>query len=383
MGDQGASEQGDVGPPGRGTVTIVQDHLVQRGGAERVLLSIAKALPGSAVRTSFFWPAATYDEFSRLPVRPALVDRVPGAARHHRAALPVMPLVFSTMRVREPVTFCGTSGWAAGVRTSGRKILYFHSVARWLHERDAYLVGMGRAARAGLRAVDAPLRRWDRRAVESGHRWLVYSSAMGDLVASLYGRRPEILPPPVVIDAEGPEEPVPGVSPGFFLCPCRLMAYKNIDVLLQAFATMPDELLVVAGDGPDRDRLQAMAPTNVRFVGAVGDAGMRWLYRRAAGVVSAAYEPFGLITLEANAFGTRAVVLRAGGFRDTVVDGVTGVFFDDPDPDAVRGAVAELRGLPPPDSAALRQHAQRWSEAAFIHRVRTVVAEELAEAGGP
>lgn len=381
MGDQDGSEPGDDEWLPAASVAVVQDHLVQRGGGERVLLSIAKALPGAAVHTSFFWPEATFAEFGDLPVRPSLADRVPGLARHHRAALPIMPLVFSGMRVREPVVFCGTSGWAAGVRTDGRKILYFHAIARWLHERDAYMTGMGPVARAGLRALDPALRWWDRRAVESGHRWLVYSAAMGELVEKVYDRETEILPPPVVIDPDGPEEPLPGLPSGYFLCPCRLMAYKNIEILLQAFAAMPDEFLVVAGDGPDGPRLRALAPPNVRFVGAVGDAGMRWLYRNAAGVVSAAYEPFGLVTLEANAFGTRAVVLRAGGFRDTVVEGCTGVFFDELDPEAVRAAVDDLRRLPPADGLALRRHMEAWSEARFITRVREVVAEELTKAG--
>lgn len=348
-----------------------------------MFLSIAKALPGATLHTAFYWPDATYAEFGDLPIRSSVADRVPGLARHHRAALPIMPLVFSAMRVEEPVVFCGTSGWAAGVRSAGRKILYFHSIARWLHERDAYVTGMGRVARAGLRVLDRPLRWWDRRAVGSGDRWLVYSSAMGDVVEQVYGMRPEVLPPPVVIDPDGPDEALPGLAPGYFLCPCRLMAYKNIDVLLRAFAGLPGELLVVAGDGPDAARLRSLAPSNVRFVGAVGDAGMRWLYRNAVAVVSAAFEPFGLVTLEANAFGTRAVVLREGGFRDTVVEGRTGVFFDVPDADAVRVAVGDLYRLPAPDAAALRRHAEGWSESAFVTRVRTIVAEELAAAGAP
>jgi len=292
-----------------------------------------------------------------------------------------MPFVFSRLRLDEPVVVCGTSGWAAGVRTSGRKVLYFHSLARWLHERDAYVTGMGRVAGLATRVLDRPLRRWDRRAVESADRWLVYSSAMADLVADVYGRRPDVLPPPVVIDPTGPAEPVAGVEPGFLLCPCRLMAYKNIDVLLRAAADMPGERLVIAGDGPDGARLRQLAPPNANFVGAVGDAAMRWLYRNASAVVSAAFEPFGLITLEANAFGTRAVVLRAGGFRDTVVDGMTGVFFDDLDPTAVADAVARVRALPPPDEPALLEHVGGWSEDAFVGRLRAVVAEELAAVG--
>jgi glycosyltransferase involved in cell wall biosynthesis len=217
--------------------------------------------------------------------------------------------------------------------------------------------------------------------VASADRLLVYSSAMQDRVAAIYDRPAEILPPPVVVDPEGPTTAPASLPSGFFVCPCRLMAYKNIDVLLDAFRLMPDDCLVVAGDGPDAERLRSLAPPNVRFLGAVDDAGMRWLYTHAAAVLSAAFEPFGLITLEGNAFGTRAVVLREGGFRDTVVEGDTGLFFDEPTPEAVVDGIARLRRLPPPDVPRLAGRVRDWSEAAFIDRLRRIVHEETARAG--
>ncbi len=367
-----------VAPPPRDATAIVQDHIVQRGGGERVLLSMARALPGAPIHTSFYWPESTYAEFADLDIRPAGVDRVRLLRQRHRTALPILPTVFARMHLDQPVVVCGSSGWAAGAQTSGRKVVYFHSLARWLHETDSYLVGLGRPARLGLQVLDPRLRRWDQRAVESADRLFVYSSAMQTHVKRVYARTAEILPPPVVVDARGPEESVGGLAPGFHLCPCRLMAYKNIDVLLDAFRQMPGRRLVVAGDGLDAARLHALAPPNVHFAGAVGDAGMRWLYRNAAAVVSAAFEPFGLITLEANAFGTRSVVLRDGGFEDTVVDGVTGVFFDTPDTAAIIDAIDRIDQLPSPDAEVLRAHTSQWAEHAFVNRMRTVVHEELA-----
>jgi glycosyltransferase involved in cell wall biosynthesis len=380
------SEAGHAAPiaaPAPGTVAIVQDHIVQRGGGERVLLSMAKALPGAPIHTSFFWPEETYADFEHLDVRTAPMDRWRVVRERHRAALPIFPLVYDRMQVDAPVVLCGTSGWAAGVSTgpTSRKVLYFHALARWLHEPESYLVGMGLAARAGRRALDPWLRRWDRRAVASAHRLFVYSSAMQERVAQIYDREAEILPPPVVVDPAGPARAPAPLPLDFFLCPCRLMAYKNIDVLLAAFRSLPDECLVVAGDGPDAARLRSLAPANVRFLGAVDDAGMRWLYANAAAVVSAAYEPFGLITLEGNAFGARAVVLRGGGFRDTVVEGETGLFFDEPTPDAVVDAIGRLRSLPPPDATRLAARVARWSEGAFIDRLRRIVHDEAALAG--
>src|SRR5437588_4025058 len=201
---------------------------------------MAKALPDAPVYTAFYWPEVSHDAFRTMNLQLLPIGRVPGLYRHHRATLPLLAPSFSRFSVDAEVVIAGTSGWAAGVRTSGRKVLYFHSLARWLYEPDQYLSGRSWAARAGLAAVRSRLIDWDRRAVESADRWLVYGSAMGARVREVYGIEAEILSPPVTIDPDGPQEAVAGVEPGFFLCPCRLLPYKNIDVVLDAFARLPD-----------------------------------------------------------------------------------------------------------------------------------------------
>jgi glycosyltransferase involved in cell wall biosynthesis len=364
-------------PASRLPVAIVQDHVVQIGGAERVLLVMAEALPDAPIFTGFYWPEEAAPAFRDLDIRPTVLDRVPGLRQRHRAALPVLPLAFGRLEVDADVVFCGSSGWAAGVKTRGRKIVYFHSLARWLHERDAYLAGRPRRETAGLALVEPWLRRWDRRAVLSADRHFVYSASMGDAVRAIYGIEPEILPPPVAVDPNGEAVAPVNVEPGFALCPCRLMAYKNIDAVVDAWRRRPADRLLVAGSGPEADRLRRSAPPNVTILGRVEDAGMRWLYRNCRLVVSAAYEPFGLITLEANAFGRPVAVLRQGGFRDTVIAGVTGEFFDEPAPDQIDAAVDEVAALTV-DSSRLAAHAAQWSEDAFIGRVRAIVAEEAA-----
>lgn len=362
------------------SVAIVQDHLVQRGGGERVLLSMMKALPEAPVHTAFYLPEACYPEFATGAVRPMPIDRVPGLRRRHRAALPLLPLAFNRLRLDVDVAVCGTSGWAAGAQVSGRKVLYFHSLARWLHERDAYLVGRGPVATNGLKVVSPWLRRWDLRAVQSADRHLVYSSAMADEVRRCYGIEAEVLRPPVTVHPEGPAEAPASIEPGFVLAPCRLMAYKNVDVLLEAFRLRPNDRLVVAGGGPEEERLRALAPPNAVLLGQVDDPGMRWLYANCRSIASAAYEPFGLITLEANAFGKPSAVLRFGGFRDTVVDGVTGAFFDELDPAAAAAAIDVVDELAI-DAATLTTHGAGWSEATFVERLRAIVDEEARRSG--
>jgi len=362
-----------------GRVAFAQDHLVQRGGAERVLLAMLRAVPGAELVTPFYEPSACYAELEAVPIRTSGLNRVPVVRAHHRAAFPVLPLVVRRLRVDADVVVCGTSGWAQGVPTDGRKVLYFHGLARWLHDQAAYLKGAGRTRRLAANGLAPALRSWDRRTVASGHRFLAGSTDMCRRLREIHGVEAELLRLPNSLAVSGPREETPGLDDGFFLCVSRLMPYKNVDVVVEAFAGLPRERLVVAGDGPLLGQLAATAPPNITFLGRCGDDQLRWLYERCRATVTSAIEPFGLTPVEAAAFGRPTVALRAGGFLDTVLDGVTGLHFDRPHPADVRVAVARLRSLDL-DEATIVAHAAKWDEATFAEELRTVIDEELAHA---
>jgi glycosyltransferase involved in cell wall biosynthesis len=353
-------------------VAIVHDYLTQRGGAERVVLAMARALPDAPVFTTLYDPGATFPDFRDVEVRTTWLDRVPTLRRHHRLAFPFLAPVVSTWGVDADVVLCSSSGWAHGVRTSGRKVVYCHSPARWVYQRDRY-AGDRSALRAALQVLAPPLRWWDVRAAKTADRYLANSSVVAAAVREHYGIDAEVVAPPVAVDIDGPAAPVTGIEPGAFLCVSRLLSYKNVDAVVEAFAGLPDERLVVVGDGPERARLRARAPANVQLVGTVDDARLRWLYRHTPGLVAAAYEDFGLTPLEAAAHGRPSAVLRAGGYLDTVVEDATGVMFAVPTPDAVADAVRRVRATDW-DESRLRAHAAEFGEARFAARLREVVA---------
>lgn len=361
---------------GRPPVALVHDYLTQCGGAERVVLAMTRAFPDAPLYTALYHPAGTFADLATCEVRPSPLNRVGLLRRHHRLALPFLAPTFSRMRVEAQVLVCSSSGWAHGAATSGRKVVYCYTPARWLYQGQRYL-GRGRQplGRLALFLLGPWLRRWDRQAASSASRYIATSTHVQRTIREAYGVEAEILAPPPALGPEGPEDQPEGLEPGYLLCVSRLMAYKNVDAVIGAAGLLPDRRLVVVGDGPDGGRLASAAPANVVFAGQVPDARLRWLYANCAAVVAASYEDYGLTALEGAAFGKPVAVLRWGGFVDTVVEGRTGVFFDRPDPSSIARALAEVAGTSW-SATDLAAHAAQYKEARFIARLRAIVAEE-------
>ena len=356
-------------------VALAHDYLTQRGGAERVVVSLTRAFPEAPLHTALYEPSSTFPELAGVEVRTAWLDRLAPLRHHHRLALPLLAPTFSAMRADADVVVCSSSGWAHGIRTDGRKVVYCHTPARWLYQGNRYLGS--RVSRGSLALLRRALSAWDRRAAATAYRYLANSTAVRDRIRAAYGVDAEIVPPSPALGPDGPARAVAGLDAGFALCVSRLLPYKNVGAIVEAFAGLPGEQLVIVGRGPEEAALRRGAPANVTVLGGVDDDELRWLYGSCRFVVAASFEDFGLTPLEGASFGKPAAVLRFGGFLDTVVEGETGTFFDRPEPTVIRRALARLRSEIP-DEARIRTHAARFSEERFIARLREIVAEEAA-----
>ncbi|MEV7973360.1 glycosyltransferase [Cellulomonas sp. NPDC089187] len=370
-------------------VALAHDYATQRGGAERVALMLAQAFPGAPMYTTLHHAAGTFPEFGALDLRTSTVNRVGLLRRSHRLALPLLARAVDRMPIDADLLLASSTGWAHGFPVTGRKIVYCHAPARWLYQGQRYLGrdggGVGHWVRAGALDVLAPgLRSWDQRAAAGADRYLANSTVTARAVREVYGIEAEVLAPPPALLPEGPQTPLPGVEPGFLLCVARLLPYKNVDRVIEAVRRSPGVRLVVVGDGPQRAVLRQRVADLPRVVlaGRVDDARLRWLYRHCAALVAASYEDYGLSPLEAAAFGRPSVVLRDGGYLDTVRDGVTGEFFDRPEAESIAAAID--RGLARTwDRGLLRAHAESFGLDRFIDRLRAVVDRELGHASAP
>lgn len=361
-------------------VAVVHDYLTQRGGAERVVLAIRRAFPGARLITSVYDPGGTFPEFADFRIETSWLQRVPAFRHDPRKALPLLPGVFSGMRIDDvDVVICSSSGWAHAVQTSAAKIVYCHNPARWLYQQGEYTEDLPRSVRTALQAMTPRLTAWDKRAAATATRYLVNSTVVRDRVRQTYGIQADVLPPPVVIDAAGPQEPSSDLEPGYFLVVSRARGYKNIELACEAFRHLPDQRLVVVGGLPDTHEPW---PANICGVTDIPDTELRWLYENCAALIAIAHEDFGLTPLESNAFGRPAIVLRAGGFLDTMSEGLSGHFVEELLVEAVVDAVRTCLEVPL-DRDDIRAHAAYWSRDAFeeeLHReVDTAILQHLAD----
>ncbi|MFW6772726.1 glycosyltransferase [Nocardioides sp. CPCC 205120] len=364
---------------GRGTTTvaIAHDYLTQRGGAERVVLALAKGFPDAPIYTTLYDPEGTFPEFRDLDVRPSRLNRIGPLRKNHRAALPLLPAAASSLRIDAEVVIASSSGWAHGFGGTHKTLVYCYSPARWLYQPDVYLsADAGLLQRAGLKSVSMPLRRWDRRAASRADRYLAISTVVQERIRATYGIESAILPAPLsdrlrAVEPEPVDDPVVRDG-GYVLCVSRLLPYKNVDKVAAAFEHLPDQHLVVVGRGPEWDALRRDAPGNVTFLRDLTDGQMRTVYERSHGLVAASHEDYGLTPLEAALFGKPSAVLAAGGFLDTMKDGSTSVFFDAPTPESIAGGVRRLleSGW---DEHTILAHANRFTESAFVARLRDEV----------
>ncbi|MFI8629571.1 glycosyltransferase [Micrococcus luteus] len=364
----------------RGRIAIAHDYLTQKGGAERVVLALHRMWPDAPIYTTFYDPEGTFPEFKDAHIVTSPLNRVGVLRKDPRRALPLLPLASSLMHVKEPIAVVSTSGWAHGFRYDGATLVYCHTPARWVYLLEDYLGEDGRNSIKGrIAPVLRPgLRRWDRAAVRRRSRYVANSTVVKKRIEDVYGLEGvDLVFPPHSVSTDGPQEPIPGAErlaeDGFLLSVARLMPYKHVDVAIEA-AARAGRPLVVIGKGPEEARLRAMAGEDVVFGQDLTDAQLRWAYAHATALIAASHEDFGITPLEASAWGVPTVALRAGGYLDTIVEGVNGVFVDAPTVEAVAGGVERLLAHDW-DRGAMQAHAERFSEEEFGRRIRALVAE--------
>jgi glycosyltransferase involved in cell wall biosynthesis len=369
-----------AGPKGvaGGPLTIAHDYFTQRGGAERVAAKLIAALEPDRVVTAVHAPPRSFPLPHMERIETSFLQSLPWLQRDPRRAFGLLPLAWRLFApVTEGVLLCSSSGWSHALRITGDavKVVYCHNPARWLYQPDDYLKDRSRAVRALVAVARPAMLRFDRAAARTAAVYIANSTVVAGRIRAAYGVEAIVIHPPVTIDAGGARTAVHTKWASFFLTVGRGRGYKNTNRLVEAFRSMPEQRLVIVGTDIDPDSL----PANAQAFGRVTDEQLRWLYASCRALVSVADEDFGLTPLEANAMGAPALVLRAGGFLDSLAEGVSGRFIESRSVPDIVDAVRSFPHAWNPEDA--RRHAERFSLDAFIRRLRSVLLQaKLGEA---
>lgn len=363
-------------------LALVHDWLNQLGGAEDVLEALVAAFPGAPVYTSIYWRAGMPAAYRAWDIRTTWLDRLPGIHRHHPFYLPLYPLAFAGLDLsRYDVVLSNKSGFCHGVRTgTAPHICYCLTPTRYVWDFEGYAAreALATPLRAALRLLIALLRRWDYRAAQRVTHFIAISRAVEARIRRFYRRDAVVIYPPVeTAPFRGAQARAPGGLPaGYYLIVSRLIAYRRIDLAVEAFNRLRLPL-VIAGDGRDRPRLQALAGPTITFLGRVPDDALPALMAGCRAYILPGEEDFGIAPVQAQAAGRPVIAYAAGGALDTVIEGQTGTFFHTPSSEALAEAVAAFDPAAI-DPEACRANAERFRAEVFIDQIRAFVARVAA-----
>ncbi len=364
-------------------VAIVHEWLVTFGGSEKVLAELLAMFPGADLFAvvDFLSDEDSLKLYGKR-ARTSFIQKLPFAAKRYRSYLPFMPLAVEQFDLSNyDLIISSSHAVAKGVLTGPTQvhICYCHSPVRYAWDlqhqylRETQLANgvKGFLARLMLHYI----RLWDYRTAAGVDLFIANSFYIAKRIRKVYRRDAVVVHPPVDIQAF----PIRLEKEDFYLTASRMVPYKRIDVIVEAFTQMPERRLVVIGDGPEMDKIRSLSSGNITILGYQDDTVLRDYLQRARGFVFAAEEDFGILPVEAQACGTPVIAYNAGGALETVLPvgnpfGMpgTGVFFTEQTPDAIRAAVNEFETLRF-DPRSCRAWAERFSRAAFVEAMRDQV----------
>ncbi|OSN11953.1 glycosyl transferase family 1 [Lonsdalea iberica] len=317
-------------------VGIVTDWLVTYAGAEKVLKEMLAVYPKAELYSVIdFFDEKSRELIANKKATTTFIQKFPKAKKSYQKYLPFMPLAIEQLDVSGyDVVLSSSHAVAKGVITGPDQlhISYVHSPMRYAWDlQHQYLkeTGLNKGMKGFIAKVLLhKLRLWDYRTANGVDHFVANSQFIARRINKIYRREADVIYPPVDISSFEFSDK----KAEFYLTASRLVPYKKVDLIVEAFAKMPDKKLLVIGDGSDMEKIKALAKPNIELLGYQSDAALIDYMQRAKAFVFAAEEDFGISPVEAQACGTPVIAFGKGGALETVrplgVDKPTGLFFE-------------------------------------------------------
>jgi glycosyltransferase involved in cell wall biosynthesis len=365
-------------------VAIVHEWLTIPGGSEDVVIELLKMFPDAELFTTIYDPAPWPELIKQRPVHASFLNRIPGAARHYPKLLPLMNRAFRLFDLSGfDLVLSSNHACAKNVRTSPGQlhVCYCHTPMRYAWE-EGFLDGedVGRVTRLALPLLLRRLRRQDLAGAASPDVFVANSRHVAARIERYYGRSAEVVHPPVDVDhfLTLPR----GAEADYYLVFGRVVPYKRVDLTVAACAGLGRALKVAGGgraleavraeaDGL-RQQPEAREELQIEFVGRVTDTERDRLLGAARALLFPGEEDFGIVPVEAQAAGLPVIAYGVGGAAESVLDGLTGVLFDEQSAAGLVAAIERFEGLEL-DGAAMRENARRFSRERFRAEMAAVI----------
>ncbi|MEK7574445.1 MAG: glycosyltransferase [Patescibacteria group bacterium] len=361
-------------------VAIVHDYLNQCGGAEKVLAVLAEIFPQAPIYTLFYDEKKTRGYFANRVKKTSFLD-FKIVKNHHRFFIPLLPLASNSLKLDRSydLVISSSAGYAKGFNFKNAfHICYCHTPLRYAWEKK-YLEGLDLFRIPSLKTLAKPiraaLRHWDKKTSQRVNLFIANSSFTAQKIKNFYQRDSEIIYPPVDLKKFYPEPRKK--TDGYFLTVGRLIHYKRFDLVIEAFNRLNLPLKIV-GEGPELLKLKTLAKSSlIEFIPFVENLdGLRKIYSRARALIFPQIEDFGLVAAEAQACGLPVIGYNAGGLKEIVEEGKTGLLFNEQTPESLIKAIEVFNKTRFPQ-AKIIQNAKRFSQDNFKSKIQEIIQKHL------
>ncbi len=369
-------------------VAIVHDWLTTWAGAEKALAELLACYPQAEIFTMVnFLPVDKIPSLVGRTIHTSLIQKLPGARKHYRRYLPLMPLAVEQFDLKGfDLILSSSHAVAKGVISDpgAVHVCYCYSPMRYAWDmQHQYLRQAGREKGIFswvMRWQLHRLRQWDYLSAQRVDHFVAISQYIQRRINTFYRREADVIYPPVDVEKFRHDRP----REAFYLTASRMVPYKRIDLVIEAFNHMPEKQLIVIGDGPDHDKLSTLAGPNVTLMGYQPDSVLIDHLERTQAFLFMAEEDFGILPVEAQAAGAPVIGYGVGGLTETTLNNVTGLWVNSQDSQALveclQAFEAQKQQDPNAYSASVcRQNAERFATVNFTQSIHDFVAKKTAK----
>ncbi len=345
-------------------VAVVHDWLTVYAGGERALEQILILYPEADLFSVIdHFPEDLRPHIQNKRAGTTFIQKLPFSRTLYRYYLPLMPLAIEQLDLSDYELIISSShAVAKGVLTGPDQLHICYCYSPMRYGWDLQHQYLGKKRRLLERYFLHKLRLWDARSANGVDAFACISHFIARRIEKCYRREAEVIYPPVSIE----NFPLREKKESFYVTASRLVPYKKVDVITEAFRLMPERRLVVIGEGPEKNKIQKIAPPNVTILGHVPRETLSNYLGKARAFIYAAVEDFGISPLEAQACGTPVIAYAKGAVCETIQE--TGCFFQEQTPVSIAEAVSSYEGQEPISPQACRENAKKYTVEHFRQR---------------